>query len=564
MRINLSLKIVGIVVVVLAFMVAVAAYSVRQTAHISAELDQIARHQMPLSEAISEADQQVLVQGIILQRLFVLIDAGRSDRELLQAQDTFASQGELVSQTLAEIDGILATMKTAGDLKARLDTISQAYNDVEEHGTLLLAIKLGGDEDSFRALLPDLIAMQDQLDSAFGGIREHQAELVEHAVFRADQDEKSLLYTNIILTALAVLIGIWFSVTSTGLLLRSVRNLVAGTQAVEGGDLATEIVVSSKDEVGDLTRSFNHMTEELRLKERIKDTFGKYMDPRIVEDLLEKPELVEPGGDKREVTVMFIDLKGFTSISEKLTPDDLIGLLDNFFAHMTSAISEQQGVVDKFMGDAVMAYWARPFCAPDRHAALACHAALQALEHLEAFRDQVRQKLGEKADGLDIDFRIGVSTGDVIIGTVGSQASRSYTVIGDPVNLGSRLEGANKAYGTRIMLSDRTRQLAGDEFQVRELDMIRVKGKREPVRVYELLAETETEASDKTAGREQFETGLRAYRRREWDDAETAFCASMVERPHDPACQVYLERIAHLRENPPSSGWDGVWVFETK
>lgn len=172
------------------------------------------------------------------------------------------------------------------------------------------------------------------------------------------------------------------------------------------------------------------MVGELRLKERIKDTFGKYMDRRIVSNLLDHPEFAEPGSERREMTVMFIDLKGFTSISEALEPNDFVKMINRFFSHMTDAISENKGVVDKFMGDAVMAYWAPPFAGGDEHAHLACRAAVEALDYLEKFRDDVKRELGEKAIDLDIDLRIGVSTGEMIVGTVGSRVSMNYTIMG--------------------------------------------------------------------------------------------------------------------------------------
>ena len=295
------------------------------------------------------------------------------------------------------------------------------------------------------------------------------------------------------------------------MLVRAVRDLVAGTEAVEGGDLDTEVAVTSTDEIGRLTGSFNHMVGELRLKERIKETFGKYMDPRIVSNLLDHPEFAEPGGERREMTVMFIDLKGFTSISEVLAPDDLVHLINRFFGHMTDAISDNKGVVDKFMGDAVMAYWGPPFTDTGEHAHLACRAAAQALDHLEKFRDDMKRELGAKADG------------------------------------------------TRAMISECTLELAGAGVTVRELDLIRVKGKHEPTRVYDLLA-----APEGKAALESFQAGLDAYRRHDWDAAEAAFKACLETDREDPAAAVYLERVAHLRAEPPAKDWDGVWVFETK
>ncbi|MHA1598788.1 MAG: adenylate/guanylate cyclase domain-containing protein, partial [Alphaproteobacteria bacterium] len=165
--------------------------------------------------------------------------------------------------------------------------------------------------------------------------------------------------------------------------------------------------------------------------------------------------------------------------------------------------------------------------------------------------------LGSTADGLDIDLRIGVSSGEVIVGTIGSEVSRNFTVIGDPVNLGSRLEGASKAYGTRILISEYTRTLLGDDLAAREIDLIRVKGKRQPTRIFELLRAPFPAA-------DAFAAALEAYRGQRWDDAEAAFGDCLRVIPDDPPSGVYLDRIAHLRNHPPAPDWDGVWVFDSK
>ncbi|NKB57447.1 MAG: HAMP domain-containing protein [Alphaproteobacteria bacterium] len=348
----------------------------------------------------------------------------------------------------------------------------------------------------------------------------------------------------------------------TRVLVRSVRNLVAGAQAVEEGDLDTIVAKTSTDEIGSLTDSFNHMIGELRLKERIKDTFGKYMDPRIVTRLLDRPEVAEPGGARRNMTVMFIDLKGFTSISEKLSPHDLVKMINRFFDHMTEAIAENGGVVDKFMGDAVMAFWGPPFTSPQEHGTLACRAALAAVARLDDFRAEVVAELGADARDLEIDLRIGVSTGAMIVGTVGSHVSKSFTVVGDPVNLGSRLEGANKAYGTHILVADETRAMTEDSsLQFREIDLLRVKGKNEPIRVFELVAAGSTLGEEECR---EFERGLAAYRAGDWEIGETAFGVVCAAVPDDLPSRTYIERIAHFRNTPPPNNWDGVWILDAK
>ncbi len=554
MRLNIAHKIFGIACIVLAFMLVVAVYSIHLTATISKELETIAHKNLPVTEAVSRVNVSILEQGLLLQRLFVFGEPKGNDR------DFFVEIGKTIKEEFQATQTLLDSergdnqhlVKAISVLKADIAAIEREYLAFEAHGLLLLAAREAGQNDKFSRLFPQLNERQDSVDQEISGLHAHVQELTGWAVERTAKNEKFLLFVNSLLTGLAALSGLGVAALITRSLVRNVRNLVTGTQAVEGGDLDSEVKVATDDEIGKLTESFNHMVGELRLKERIKETFGKYMDPRIVSNLLDHPEFTEPGGERREMTVMFIDLKGFTSISEILAPDDLVHMINSFFGHMTDAISKNNGVVDKFMGDAVMAYWGPPFTDPDEHAALACTAALEALRHLEKFRQDVRRGIGKDADGLDIDLRIGISSGQMIVGTVGSRASMNYTIMGDPVNLGSRLEGANKAYGTRILVSERTRELAKPEILSREIDVIRVKGKLEPVRVHELLGD----ATDRNG----FTDGLDAYRNQDWGKAETSF----RKLPDDPASQVYLQRIAQLRTTPPPSDWDGVWVFETK
>ena len=559
MRLNIAQKIFGIALVVLALMAAVAVYSIQLTARISAELDTVATKHLPISEAAARINVRILEQGVLLQRLFVLAGDGAPQNALVRGRDRLETLGSEVAGEFAAARRLLGGEGKVAALVKSLAAIEGAHKTFSTHGDKLLAAREAGDRGLFKTLLPILNDRQDAIDTEIANLRRHIEGLTNSAVLRADRNEKTLLAANSILTALATLLGLGFAGLVTRMLVRAVRDLVAGTEAVEGGDLDTEVAVTSTDEIGRLTGSFNHMVGELRLKERIKETFGKYMDPRIVSNLLDHPEFAEPGGERREMTVMFIDLKGFTSISEALEPDDLVYLINNFFGHMTDAISDNKGVVDKFMGDAVMAYWGPPFTESGEHAHLACRAAAEALDHLEKFRLDVKRELGAKADSLDIDLRIGVSTGEMIVGTVGSRVSMNFTIMGDPVNLGSRLEGANKAYGTRAMISERTLELAGAGVAVRELDLIRVKGKHEPTRVFELLA-----APEGKAALESFQAGLDAYRRHDWDAAEAAFKTCLETDREDHAAAVYLERVAHLRVEPPPNDWDGVWVFETK
>ena len=572
MRFNIAQKIFGITFVVLALMVTVAVYSIVLTANITDELDTVATKHLPVTEAVTRINVSMLEQGVVLQRLFVLAEEGVPHIKLAPGRARFEALAVEIDEEFEAAHQLFVSEEKAEPrlrstiilLTDALDKIEREYKLFEEHGLSLVTAMESKDGHLFDALMAALYVQEDFIDAEIAGLRRHVEQLTDAAVLRAEEHEKTLLITNIILTALASLLGLGFATMVTRAIVRAVRNLVDGTEAVEGGNLDTEVLLTSRDEVGQLTEAFNDMVGELRLKERIKDTFGKYMDPRIVANLLDNPEIAELGGERREMTVMFIDLKGFTSISEVLEPDELVRLINCFFGHMTDAISQNKGVVDKFMGDAVMAYWGPPFTETGEHAGLACRAAIQALDHLELFRSDIKKELGDKAEGLDIDLRIGISTGEMIVGTVGSRTSMSFTIMGDPVNLGARLEGANKAYGTRAMISDRTRELAGDGIAVRELDLIRVKGKREPTRVYELLSVRDDEPVFSAPALAHFNDGLDAYRRQAWDDAVTAYNACLECDPDDSPAVVYLDRIRQLRATPLPADWDGVWDFATK
>lgn len=568
MHLKIGHKIFGIASIVLILMVVVAGYSIHLTAQISAELDRVANRHLPLVDDVIELDVHILEQDILFQRMLVLARDPLGHEEFVALREEYEdlarailSEFKKARETLLNEQRIMAASEE--DIKgvARLfDAIRAEYQSLQGLSTDLVNARLVGDENTFDAFLPTFLGHEQNLERALGVVRVELEEMTDRAVIRAAKHERQLLISNAVLTALAALLGLGFATAVTRALVRNVKKLVTGTDAVEAGDLTTVVPVTTKDEIGHLTESFNHMVDELRLKERIKDTFGKYMDPRIVSDLLEHPEFTQPGGERREMTVMFIDLKGFTSISEVLSADDLITMINKFFGHMTEAISANKGVVDKFMGDAVMAYWGPPFTNPNEHAELACRAAIAARGKLDEFRSEVIAAVGEAARDLDIDLRIGISTGPVVVGTVGSTATRSFTVMGDPVNLGSRLEGANKAYGTHIMISDRTRELAGGSFMTRELDLIRVKGKAKPTRVFELIPE----GALLPTAKDHFETGVAAYRERKWEAAEQAFKACLKDHPGDTPSEVYVERVEHLRKIPPPDVWDGVWVFETK
>src|SRR5262249_25662115 len=210
-------------------------------------------------------------------------------------------------------------------------------------------------------------------------------------------------------------------------------------------------------------------------------------DPRIVEGLVDRPELLASKGDRRVMTIFFSDMKDFTDISEGLTPASLVNLINRYLTAISEPVHRNGGIIDKYIGDAIMAFWGPPFSPAHDQARLACDAGLEQLGLLPSVRATLPDVLGVRRHLPHIDIRIGIATGDVVVGNIGSPMSMSYTVMGDTVNLASRLEGASKLYRTRILVSAETMEMAGDAFEFREIDTVLVVGKREPQRIFELL-----------------------------------------------------------------------------
>ncbi len=301
---------------------------------------------------------------------------------------------------------------------------------------------------------------------------------------------------------------------------------------------------------------YRYVTEEYE-KGKIRKAFQQYMSPVVVDQVTKDPSKLKLGGEKREMTVLFSDIRGFTTISEKLKPEELVALLNDYLTPMTDLVFENAGTIDKYMGDAIMAFWGAPLTQPD-HARRACRTALQMMRRLHEL-----QKGWEEQGLPHLDIGIGLNSGPMAVGNMGSLQRFDYTVMGDNVNLGSRLEGINKEYRTNIIVSEFTEKLVREQMVCRELDAVRVKGKNEPVHIFELLGEVGEESSS-LALKGRFEEGLAAYRAQQWDEAEEHFRGCFAIRPEDGPSIVYLERVAALREDPPGEGWDGVFVMKTK
>ncbi|MFQ5842235.1 MAG: CHASE2 domain-containing protein, partial [Thermodesulfobacteriota bacterium] len=296
---------------------------------------------------------------------------------------------------------------------------------------------------------------------------------------------------------------------------------------------------------------YQYVSEE-REKRKIRNAFQFYVSAGVVNEILKDPGKLQLGGERKVLTVLFSDIRGFTYLSETLSPETLTKLLNLYLTPMTVTVFKYQGTLDKYMGDAIMAIFGAPLEQND-HAEKACHTAL---DMVEALKDL--QKSWE-IDGVpEISMGIGINTGPMSVGNMGSNMLFDYTVVGDHVNLGSRLEKLNREYDTNIIISEFTHQYIQDAFICRELDIVRVRGRREPVRIFELLGREEP-FRQWSAFKTSFENGLMAYRSRHWDAGIKEFEGALKIRPGDGPAKLYLRRCRLFQQKTPSAKWDGVY-----
>lgn len=302
---------------------------------------------------------------------------------------------------------------------------------------------------------------------------------------------------------------------------------------------------------------FSDVTEQ-RKRRKLKRLFGEYVDPRIVERILARDAELEQGQEVR-MTVLFCDMRDFTGWSERLTPPRLIELLNRFLAAMTDPISAQAGITDKFIGDAIMAFWGPPFTDPAEQAEACCRAVLEQRRQLPALREALAAEGFDECQRLDVAS--GVATGKVLAGEVGTEQSRGFTVIGDRVNVAARLQSAAKIYGVPIVVCEETRQAAGEAFCFMELDFAALKGREKPERVFALLSTREEAGAPEEARTMAYAAALEAYRKQDFGVATERLGSWLQTNPGDPPFTLLLQRSQHLLTNPPGAAWDGVYRF---
>jgi adenylate cyclase len=457
---TLRRKIVSLTLCLLLLFMATAAVSLLLQRKISEQFSGVVDDYLPLNAAVATIDVFTDRYELDLMRLAARL------RNSGAAPDALAKEGE--AERLREAEVLTTTFQTAeeqlnrlvqdrsgnvekcvamADVRGRFGYMKRALPSFIEIGRRMSEALSGGRAEEAENIAAEFAPYRGLFGEDLTAVRDEIAALTASAAGEAHHLNRELTVLELVMLGLASLIGISVSTTVSNRMMAGLERLIQGTRQLQDGNGYEILPVTSNDEIGKLTVAFNHMVEDLRAKDRIKETFGKFVDPRIVANLID-PAGSRDLAERQIATVFFSDIKAFSALGELLTATTLVKLLNTYFSEMTAAIHAHNGIIDKFIGDGLMAFWTAPFSRGESHASDACLAALAQQCAIRKLRNRLSDVLGLRRDLPEFSVRMGLATGDLVVGTIGSADARSFTVIGDTVNLASRLEGANKVYET--------------------------------------------------------------------------------------------------------------------
>lgn len=571
MKHSIALKIFGLAVFILLLMIGVAVVNSIEVIKLGSEVESITKTDMPIAGHAADLNEFGLRRRISFERLYREYAAPVPDSSVIKEAETNFKKftiavAEKISLLRSDLDTLPESRNDAENFVHARELVSEIESTFEQQTDIANRVLNSRKErtgNESKELIEINVKLQTSMQDDRAKLQAIALKIAKDAVGRAKKSELRVLWSSLIITMLAMFLGLWGAWVLSRRLAKPILRFVQSTKDVQGGNLSVNIANLPEDEIGQLGESLNRMIEELRRKEALQTMISTYIDPRIVEKIIIPGRAEILAGQRQTMTIMFSDLAGFTKIGEQLSPTGLVKLTNRYFTIMTECIHAEHGIIDKFIGDAIMAYWGPPFIQEEEQAAAACRAALRQKEALIQFRKELPELLGLRKNLPEIDIRIGIATGEVVVGNIGSDTARSYTVMGDVVNLASRLEAANKEYGSVIMISDITLRMAETQIEVRELDKIVFKGKTEPVKVYELLSNEGALSAEDKSKTKRFSEGLEAYLKQDWLAAEAIF-KELVDKYDDKPSHTFVNRIALLEKHNIGSGWDGVWRMNTK
>lgn len=575
--IPLGVKIFGIAVSLLSLLGLVAYTSQQRLRQVRQDIADLAEYIVPASNSVDGIEVEAIEQGIRFERIVKLYSLPSPDVARIQAEiDQFEAQSTRVDEEVAKA---LALMQRASDraattadrqkfrqLQPMLQQIEREHQDFHEQAIANFG-KLAAEPGNRQVTLTQIEQLEqekDDLDSELDRLVEALSNYTVEAAQSSERHRLAVMRNSLAIATGAIIAGILYASVVTFGVVRPLRYLTRRIRTLQQDSLkdTAALPVMSGDEVGTLTATFNQMLRELGQKERLKQLFGKYVDPRIVEKYETDVQSLQTSGEKQIITVLLCSVAQFDALTLTLPPERLVDLTNQALKVFSGAIADRQGFLD-FVGTTIKAFWTPPFANEQSSAQSACQTALVQVAQLKKLKALLGKALEQETDMLQVDLQIGIATGPAIVANIGPVWSRAYTTMGDTVNTASRLQGVARQFGTNIVLLEATRQAAGEQFAMRELGHVKVVGKEETLHIHELLGYRDRISPEQLTVLQQFAQGLAAYRRQDWPAAKAIFTACWQDAADGPS-HYYLELIDRLQSQSLPADWDGTVELQTK
>ena len=544
--------------------------SLRNSAEMVRQMGSVVEFAIPAYGALARSHIRSLEQAVELRRSLLLAqDPGVADDAIAEHVQAFRKAQAEFDREIADAERLLqgqrdstSSATVAAGLQRLAESVVELRPLIENYETetaaCLAAISARALPEARRRLVT-IDGLRQQLGERLETMRAGMFATLKVISKEAQDTEARARVATIAVFVLSSILGLATAAIGAMRVIRSIKSLVLGAEAVEGGNLDTRIQIASRDEIGRLAASFNRMTEGLRMRDRIRETFGRYVDRRIADQLIGAHDLLAERGERRDVAVMFCDLAGFAALSERVEAEQLVRFLNAYFSILAREIAATEGIIDKYIGDAVMAYWCPPFVPQDAVPLRSADAALLCLRQVPAMAAFSEAIFGG-GTAYHPRIRIGIASGQSITGSIGANERRNYTVIGDTVNLAARIEAATRVYRTTNLVCGRTAATIRTSFQLREIDTVLLPGFDAPQTIFEILGRAGQVAAEQQELRASYELALDAYRRGDWPDARQRFSDCLSMAPEDGPARTMLQRIETLAATPATAdSWSSVW-----
>ena len=452
-QISIRKKIVGVSIGLITIMAITSVISTIVANRVEYFMTELLDKYVPAYSNLARMNIHSLERGLAFRRMVIAKMQEPPDDEGYKARyEIFTKKGHEIDEEATSarnlINSIIQDVNTPSDnaslarIENRIDNLMKdAGRHLNAETNATIAYLDNRNWEKVRQSLAQTDQLRDEFNEYIDGIRSAMRAQVSASATTVIQNQRQSILISALATGCAAFLGFGFAILVSSGITRPVRQLLQGTRDIEAGNLDKPITVTTRDEIGQLAAAFNQMVEQLRTNLRIRETFGRYVDPKIVEHVMERPALAAAEGQRRIMTVLFCDMKGFTSMSEGMTPQGLVKVMNRYLTLMSVPIRTHKGIIDKYFGDAVMAYWGPPFIADTDQARFACLAAIDMATEIATLRKDIPELLGVRSIPGEFDIRIGIATGEVLVGSIGSDFMMNYTVMGDTVNSASRLEG---------------------------------------------------------------------------------------------------------------------------